>query len=93
MVKEAKSLKAKIDEQPTTKWVAVTALITFLGTSGGIKVVDRFFPDTRAELQTINATMAKQSETLALQERNLQGLTRAMWRAGIRATNQVEQVP
>lgn len=85
MVKSAKSLKEKIDAQPTTKWVAVTALITFLGTSGGMKVVDRFFPDTRAEMQAMNATLSKIEGVLQLQERNLESLKKAFWRAGIKA--------
>jgi hypothetical protein len=80
-----KSLRQRIDAAPTTKWAAITALVTFLGTSGGFKIIDRLAPRTGERLGQIELT-------LKLQERNLESLTRAMWRAGVKVTtNEVPQ--
>lgn len=79
------SLRQRMDAAPTTKWAAITALVTFLGTSGGIKLIDRIAPRTGERIGQIELT-------LKLQERNLESMARAMWRAGIKVpTNEVYQ--
>lgn len=78
-----KTWKQKFDEQPTTRWAAIVALVTFLGTASGNKLLDRFAPRTADRLGAIDTRMT-------LIERDLDGLARAMWRAGIVATNRTE---
>lgn len=79
------SFRQRMDAAPTTKWAAITALGRFLGTSGGIKLIDRIAPRTGERLGHIELT-------LKLQERNLENMARALWRAGIKvSTNEVQQ--
>lgn len=86
------------------KWVAISALITLLGTGTGLKLVQTFFPRTNARLDEVVALQLRLAETaektagvLTLQERDLSALTRAMWRAGVRVptnlTHRLEDQP
>lgn len=81
-----KSWGQRLDEQPTRKWMAITgaivSVVTFLGTVQGQKVAEIFRPQTAMRLGQIDTR-------LTLIERDLDGLTRAMWRAGI-STNRME---
>jgi len=80
MPPKVKSMKEKIDALPTTKYAIITAIITFLGTGAGIKIVDRFFPDTRAAMEQI-------AKDQALIQRDVESIKRAMWRQfGVRVT-------
>lgn len=78
-----KTWKQRFDEQPTTRWAAIVAVVTFLGTASGQRMLDRFAPKTADKLASIDTR-------LTLIERDLDGLARAMWRAGIVATNRTE---
>lgn len=70
---KVKSIKDRVDALPTTKWAAITALVTFLGTGAGMKVMDRFWPDTRAAMEQ----MAKDQ---ALMREDLESIKRAYWK-------------
>lgn len=73
------SLRQRMDAAPTTKWAAITALVTFLGTGAGFKLVDRLAPRTGERLAAIEQTMK-------LMERDMESMSRALWRAGIKVT-------
>lgn len=79
-----------MDAAPTTKWAAITALVTFLGTSGGFKIVDRLAPRTGEALSRIEGRQIEAGGKLDAIQRAQEALARAFWRAGIKAeTNEV----
>jgi len=87
------TLRERIDRAPTGKWAVITALVTFLGTGAGFKLIDRLAPRTGETLARIEV---RQIETMGKVDaimRRLDSLTFAFWKAGIRVeTNQVGRV-
>ena len=88
----AKSLRQRMDAAPTTKWAAITALVTFLGTSGGFKIIDRLAPRTGETLARIEGRQIDTAGKVDAILRSQDAMARAFWRAGIRiGTNEVPQ--
>lgn len=79
----SKTRTQQLNDKPMLQWAGVALLIGALTTGGGLKLVDALRPRTGERLGQIELT-------LKLQERNLDSMARAMWRAGIRVgTNEV----
>lgn len=82
---KTKTLKQRLDEKPTTIYAIVALLIGSLGTGGMMKLVDRFFPDTRSAMESI-------AKDQALIQQDIESIKRAYWRQyGIRVTNTEEE--
>jgi len=88
----AKTLRQRLDQKSTSISVVVTALLTFLGTSGGFKLVDRLAPRTGERLARIEVCQESHTGKLDAILRSQEAMTRAMWRAGIRVgTNEIPE--
>lgn len=68
-----KSFRQRLDEKPTTIYALIALIIGSLGTGGMMKVVDRFFPDTRAAMESI-------AKDQALIREDIDSIKRAYWR-------------
>lgn len=79
-----KTFRQRLDEKPTTLYALIALIIGSLGTGGMLKIVDRFFPDTRAAMESI-------AKDQALIRQDIESIKRAYWKQyGIKVSQAAE---
>jgi len=79
-----KTLRERIDQAPTGKWAIITAVLTFLGTGAGFKLIDRLAPRTGETLARMEGREIESMGKIDAIMRRQDSLTFAFWKAGIR---------
>ena len=92
-MKQALEMVEAANRQPMTPWAIGAAVLTFLGTSQGMRVFDALRPKTGERLaaieQSIAAIDARQRAALTIIDRDLQSIATALWKRGT-TTNRLD---